>query len=82
MEKDNLKTVAADKFVEWRQLRAGQKTLQTTNGAVAVKAAANVLARVFAEENMVSSLADRIKDIRARCELCSKTLLVLILTHA
>ena len=61
------KTLAADKVAEWRQLRAGQRTtLQTTNGAVTGKAAANVLAGVFEEESTASPSADRLKDVRAQ----------------
>ena len=44
----------------------GRTTLQTTNGAVTGKAAANVLARVFNEENTASPSADRVKDVRTQ----------------
>ena len=44
----------------------GRTTLQTTNGAVTGKAAANVLARVFEEESTASPSADRVKDVRTR----------------
>ena len=40
----------------------GRTTLQTTNGAVTGKVAANILARVFEEESTASPSADRSQD--------------------
>ena len=44
----------------------GRTTLQTTNGAVTGKGAANVLDRVFEEESTASPSADRVKDVRTQ----------------
>ena len=60
------KTLAADKSLNGDNSELCRTTLQTTNGAVTGKAAANALARVFEEESTASPSADRVKDVRTQ----------------
>ena len=65
MERDSQKLWQLTKSLNGDNSERG-RTLQTTNGAVTGKAAANVLARVFEEESTASPSADRVKDVRTK----------------
>ena len=66
MERDSQKLWQLTKSLNGDNSERCRTTLQTTNGAVTGKAAANVLARVFEEESTASPLADRVKDVRTQ----------------
>ena len=66
MESDSQKLWQLIKSLNGDNSEQGRTTLQTTNGAVTGKAAANVLARVFKEESTASPSADRVKDVRTQ----------------
>ena len=66
MERYSQKLWQPTKSLNGDNSERGRTTLQTTNGAVTGKAAANFLARVFEEENTVSPSADRVKDVRTQ----------------
>ena len=66
MERDSQKLWQLTKSLNGDNSERGRITLQTTNGAVTGKAAANVLARVFEEESTASPSADRVKDVRTQ----------------
>ena len=66
MERDSQKLWQLMKSLNGDNSVRGRTTLQTTNGAVTGKAAANVLARVFEEESTVSPSADSVKDVRTQ----------------
>ena len=81
MERDSQKLWPLTKSLNGDNSERGRTTLQTTNGAVTGKAAANVLARVFEEENTASPSADRVKDVRTQTRAVLQTQLLLALTH-
>ena len=64
MERDSQQPWQPTKSLNGDNSERGRTTLQTTNGAVTGKVAANVLARVFEEESTASPSADRVKDLR------------------
>ena len=66
MEKDSKKLWQLTKSLNGDNSEHGRTTLQTTNGTVTGKAAANVLARVFEEESTASPSGDRVKDVRTQ----------------
>ena len=66
MERDSPKHWQLTKSLNGDNSERGRTTLQTTNGAVTGKAAANVLAGVFEEESTASPSADRVKDVRTQ----------------
>ena len=66
MERETQKLWQLTKSLNGDNSERGRTTLQTTNGAVTGKAAANVLARVFEEESTASPSADRAKDVRTQ----------------
>ena len=66
MERDSQKLWQLTKSLNGDNSERGRTTLQTTNGAVTGKAAANVLARVFEEESTASPSAVRVKDVRTQ----------------
>ena len=66
MERDSQKLWQLTKSLNGDNSEWGRTTLQTTNGAVTEKAAANVLAKVFEEESTASPSADRVKDVRTQ----------------
>ena len=66
MERDSQKLWQLTKSLNGDNSERGRTTLQTTNGAVTGKAAANVLAKVFEEESTASPSADRVKDVRTQ----------------
>ena len=66
MERDSQKLWQLTKPLNRDNSERGRTTLQTTNGAVTGKAAANVLARVFEEESTASPSADTVKDVRTQ----------------
>ena len=63
MERDSKNLWQLTKSLNGDSSERGRTTLQTTNGAVTGKAAANVLVRVFEEESTASPSADRVKDV-------------------
>ena len=66
MEEDSQKLWQLTKSLNGDNSERGRATLQTTNGAVTGKVAANVLARVSEEESTASPSADRVKDVRTQ----------------
>ena len=64
MERDSQKLWKLTKSLNGDNSEQGRTILQTTNGAVTEKAAANILARVFEEESTASPSANRVKDVR------------------
>ena len=66
MERETQKLWQLTKSLNGDNSERGRTTLQTTNGAVTGKAAANVLARIFEEESTASPSADRAKDVRTQ----------------
>ena len=66
MERETQKLLQLTKSLNGDNSERGRTTLQTTNGAVTGKAAANVIARVFEEESTASPSADRVKDVRTQ----------------
>ena len=79
MERDSQKLWQLTKSLKGDNSERGKTTLQTTNGAVTGKAAANVLARVFEEESTAQLTESKMSG--PRYGLCSKTQLLLALTH-
>ena len=59
IERDSQKLWQLTKSLNGDNSERGRTTLQTTNGAVTGKAAANILARVFEEESTASPSADK-----------------------
>ena len=66
VERDSQKLWQLTKSLNGDNSERGRTTLQTTNGAVTGKAAANVLARVFEEESTALPSVDRVKDVRTQ----------------
>ena len=66
MERETQKLWQLTKSLNGDNSERGRTALQTTNGAVTGKAAANVLARVFEEESTASPSANRVKDVRTQ----------------
>ena len=66
MERDSQRLWQLTKSLNGDNSERDRTTLQTTNGAVTGKEAANVLARVFKGESTASPSADRVKDVRTQ----------------
>ena len=66
MKRDSQKLWQLTKSLNGDSSERGRTTLQSTNGAVTGKVAANVLARVFEEESTASPSVDKVKDVRTQ----------------